>query len=176
MNYLREWLKELIVVFFIASILDLFLPEGNIKKYLRVVLSFFIILLILSPIQDILKFNFSNYESVFNKNQFLLTEDLWDENIDLKGENIYLSNINLLKNYYNNEIEKEVLAFLNSHSVKNYNEISIITDDDLKITEIIIFFNKNKDEMGAEIYSLKKEISKKLNINEERIEFSFGEE
>ncbi|MGM0409294.1 MAG: stage III sporulation protein AF [Bacillota bacterium] len=176
MDYLRNWLRELIIVFFIASVLDLFLPEGNIKKYLRIVLSFFIILLILTPIQDIIKFNLRNYESIFNKNQFLLTEDLWDENIELKGENVYLSNINLLKNYYKSEIEKNIISVLNSYNIKNFNKISINTDNELKIIKITIFFNHNKNDLNSKIYSLKNKIAQKLKITNEKIEFSFREE
>ncbi|MBR3697296.1 MAG: stage III sporulation protein AF [Clostridia bacterium] len=54
-RFFRSWCENLILSSFIVSIIEMLVPEGNIKKYIRVVTGIYMIFVILEPI--LLNFN-----------------------------------------------------------------------------------------------------------------------
>ncbi|RCX23144.1 stage III sporulation protein AF [Fontibacillus phaseoli] len=50
MNFLGEWLKEIIVVVLIAVFIDLLLPNRSMERYVKFVVSLLILLTLLSPV------------------------------------------------------------------------------------------------------------------------------
>ena len=198
MNYIRSWVIELIIIFFVSSVLELFLTEGEMKKYLRVLLGFFIIVLIISPLNNILNFNFNEYENILNNSQeILLDKDEWNEEIDKMGENVHSSNVIMLKKYYSSEIEEKISKELKYNYPDLKNEVEVILDKNLKIAKVNIQFNENKNLTQSEItpieinfekdnssdkkempkiYSIdviKKEISNILDADEDKIKVNF---
>lgn len=55
MSLLASWLKQLILVVIIATILDLLLPSDTMQRYVRLVMGLVILVLILSPILSVIK-------------------------------------------------------------------------------------------------------------------------
>ena len=49
-KFFRSWCEELILASFIVSILEMLMPEGKNKKYLKVLTGIFIILVMLNPL------------------------------------------------------------------------------------------------------------------------------
>lgn len=60
-KFFRSWCEEIILSSFIVSILEMIVPEGSIKKYIKVVTGVYIIFVILSPI--LLNLNKINLEA-----------------------------------------------------------------------------------------------------------------
>lgn len=54
-KFFRSWCEELILSSFIVSILEMLIPEGSMKKYIKVVTGVYMIFVIISPI--LLSFN-----------------------------------------------------------------------------------------------------------------------
>lgn len=50
MQWLSEWLKQLIVIVLLAAFVDLILPNSSMQRYVKMVVSLFLILVLLSPI------------------------------------------------------------------------------------------------------------------------------
>ncbi|WJH34295.1 stage III sporulation protein AF [Paenibacillus sp. CC-CFT747] len=50
MSWLSGWLKELIVIIMLASFVDLLLPSRSMERYVKTVISLFILLVLLSPV------------------------------------------------------------------------------------------------------------------------------
>ncbi|MBE3596536.1 MAG: stage III sporulation protein AF [Hydrogenibacillus sp.] len=50
MTYLSHWLRELIIIVVIATIVDLLLPSGEMRRYGRFVLSLFILVSLVGPL------------------------------------------------------------------------------------------------------------------------------
>lgn len=63
-RFFREWCVDLILSSFIVSILEMLVPEGKIKKYIRVVTGVYMIFVILNPI--LLKLDKVNVEQELN--------------------------------------------------------------------------------------------------------------
>jgi len=54
MTALAEWLKQIIIVVLLATFIDLILPNRSLQRYVKLVVSLFIIITILSPILHLL--------------------------------------------------------------------------------------------------------------------------
>ncbi len=54
MTALAEWLKQIIIVVLLATFIDLILPNRSLQRYVKLVISLFIIITILSPILHLL--------------------------------------------------------------------------------------------------------------------------
>ena len=59
-KFFRTWCEEIIISSFVVSILEMLVPDGNIKKYIRVVIGVYMIFVILSPV--LLKINNTGLE------------------------------------------------------------------------------------------------------------------
>lgn len=63
-NFFRSWCEELILSSFIISILEMLVPDGKNKKYIRVVTGVYMIFVILNPL--LLKLDKVNIEEKLN--------------------------------------------------------------------------------------------------------------
>lgn len=96
-TFIRTWAEGLIVAVIIAAILEMILPEGNNKKYIKMVIGVYILFVILSPI--ITKFSGGDisfekvYEEYFNTQNTIVTSSSIKENNFSSIEMIYLENL-----------------------------------------------------------------------------------
>lgn len=51
-DFLSKWIEGIAIAVIIASIFEMILPDGNIKKYVKIVLGIYIIFSIISPFVD----------------------------------------------------------------------------------------------------------------------------
>jgi stage III sporulation protein AF len=62
-EWLSHWLKEIILVILLAAFADLLLPNSSLQRYVKFVLSLFIMLAVLSPIIEFIKGDWGSYVS-----------------------------------------------------------------------------------------------------------------
>jgi stage III sporulation protein AF len=55
MQWISDWLREIVLVILLAAFIDLMLPNSSMQRYVKVVVSLFILLTILSPIITLFK-------------------------------------------------------------------------------------------------------------------------
>ncbi len=65
MNFLTSWIKNIILVVLFANFIDLILPKGKMAGYVRIVISFMIMAMILNPLLVIFKQDLSNLDLSF---------------------------------------------------------------------------------------------------------------
>jgi stage III sporulation protein AF len=58
MQFLGEWIKHIVLLILMASFLELILPNSSIKRYVKLVVGLLLILLILSPILYLFRFDY----------------------------------------------------------------------------------------------------------------------
>ena len=114
-KFMKIWCEGIIVAIMISIIIELILPEGNNKKYVKVIIGIYIVFVILNPIlskvdsninfQDY--FNFETVEVSANLNQDIkdvyvkgIEEALKSELVD-KGYNIQSIECIVDENYEN---------------------------------------------------------------------------
>ncbi len=64
-EFFRNWCEEIIVAVIISIIIEVILPEGNHKKYMKVVIGIYVIFTMLHPLLGKLNMNF-DFAKEFN--------------------------------------------------------------------------------------------------------------
>ncbi len=62
---IRQWCEGIIVAIIISVIIELLIPEGNNKKYVKVVVGVYIIFIVVNPILKLIDYDF-NFQNVFD--------------------------------------------------------------------------------------------------------------
>ncbi|MDQ0166882.1 stage III sporulation protein AF [Bacillus horti] len=57
MSFLAEWIRHIVLLILLATFLDLIIPNSSMRKYVKLVVGFLLILIILSPILQLLNFD-----------------------------------------------------------------------------------------------------------------------
>ena len=145
-DFFSNWIEKIAVSVIIASIFEIILPNGNIKKYIKIVLGIFIIFNMISP---------------FIENKKIYSINLEDK-IDLKHKsNDYSTSVD---NLYKNALEKEIKSSIES---KGYNVKNCIVDG---------VFNTEKKDIGIKKITLILNSKKEKNNDEiKKIEISIGD-
>lgn len=71
-SFISSWAEQIIVAVIIATIIEMILPNGNNKKYIKVVIGIYVLFTILSPILGkITKVNYESfdYEKYFGESE-----------------------------------------------------------------------------------------------------------
>ncbi|NLN41650.1 MAG: stage III sporulation protein AF [Clostridiales bacterium] len=175
---LNQWISNMVAVVILATLLDMVLPNGNLKKYTKFFMGLITILVILQPIIK-LTGNFPQ-----------LTKNLWIKQIDAELEAMNVQNKALeinqekyLIELYKNRLEEDVVSRVKKYTPelevsanvtldKNQDQdmfslsqidITIGTSDSLKIEPIEIRID---DKLPTE-----KEVSSHSNFQDNDIDF-----
>ncbi len=102
-NFISSWAEQVIIAVIIATIIEMILPSGNSKKYIKTVIGIYILYTIISPVitgitGSNLKVDYSKYEDYFTST---------DEYKSLENE---FNNVtaNSIENTYKQEIKKQL--------------------------------------------------------------------
>ncbi len=147
-EWITSWAQGIIIAVIIATIIEMIVPDGNCKKYIKVVIGVYILFSIISPvISKITGKNFSISEE-FNLEKFYEEADSKSIYNDLNS-----NNSNNIMDIYITNLKSDITAKLKN---KGYEVISC----DIEI----------KDEETYEIRSLKLSLKKisENNGNEEK--------
>ena len=55
MQFITNWVKNIILLILLTTFLMMFLPESNFRKYVRVIMGFFIISIFITPFAGIFR-------------------------------------------------------------------------------------------------------------------------
>lgn len=157
---IKNWCEGIIIAIIISIIVELLLPNGNNKKYVKVVSGIYIMFVILNPILEMIKYDI-NFENMFNFGETqqvtqTMSQDIKDiyvvgikesikQDIEKLGYNVEILEILLDSNYEN--IEKiELKVELKEDKVKAVEKVEIgkdKTDSDNSYSEIIELLKEN---------------------------------
>ena len=68
-NWLRNWSNQVIVAVIIATIIEMIVPEGNNKKYIKMIIGVYVLFTIIQPVITKLTGNEINFKD-FNYNKY----------------------------------------------------------------------------------------------------------
>ena len=157
---IKNWCEGIIIAIIISIIVELLLPNGNNKKYVKVVSGIYIMFVILNPILEMLKYDI-NFENMFNFGETqqvtqTMSQDIKDiyvvgikesikQDIEKLGYNVETLEILLDSNY--KKIKKiELKVELKEDKVKAVEKVEIgkdKTDLDNSYSEIIELLKEN---------------------------------
>lgn len=145
MNFLNTWLQEIIVCVIIATIIELILPSGSTKKYVKVVLGMFIVFNIITPVINKITKNNFEISSIINMDEYSKKMKTYETS----SQNQVSSNANeqTIKQIYISKLEKDIK---NKLKEKNYTvskiEIDINENKEYSIKQINLLVQKDEEE------------------------------
>lgn len=140
-SFISSWLKDIVVLFIIISIAELIMPNGNLKRYVNLVIGLLIIFTIVSPIAKFIRLDFNLDQGIINYSK---PDDLL--NID---ERFLIQQEKQIEDLYKENISKEVIGLVEDKTKYKVVSISIgIIESKERYGEIDyieLLVNKNKD-------------------------------
>lgn len=106
-EFISNWIEEITIAVIIVSILEMLLPNGNIKKYVKVILGIYIVFAILSPFAT--KQINANYEAAKKVDELLENGNLFNNTSDKERSNNEATSEKRLNKIYENTFEKELI-------------------------------------------------------------------
>ena len=167
MNFLNSWLQGIIISVIVATIIEMILPNGNTKKYVKVVLGIYVVFNIITPIIN--QFTNSNFElsSIINIEEYTKKMDIYE----VSSNNIEKSNEENIKQIYISNLKNDMTSKLEEkeYSVKKV-YIEIENDETYKIKNVELALSKKETKE-------EQETKNEVVINEiEKVEIQVGDQ
>lgn len=167
-DFIKTWANQIIVAVIIATIIEMLLPNGNNKKYIKMVIGLYVLFTIIQPISKSvtgksLEISNLDYEKYFSKDISKEYSQDFEEN-----------NSKLIKQAYINSIQEDIKKKLDKKGYETLNcNIEILEDENKDtygtINSIAIKIkskSKNKKEKSQEVEKVSNIIKvDKVDIN-----------
>lgn len=134
-DFINSWVQGIVIAVIISTIVEMILPDGTIKKYIRTVIGTYIVFVIASPIIGKItgkEIDLSEYKLPEMKNDKIVTIDT----------NAYIENT------YINKIKEEIIKSIEEKGYKTENiEVDIEQSDENygNINSISLTISKNNN-------------------------------
>ena len=160
-DFIKTWANQIIVAVIIATIFEMILPNGNNKKYIKMVIGIYVLFTLIQPIASKItgkEFTIStNYEKYFDEDILETSADDFENN-----------NSKLIEEAYINNIKHDVQAKIEQkgYELASCNISIITTKENYGAIENMILSVQNKEQ--------KSNTSNRIEI--EKVEINIGEE
>lgn len=160
--YLKKWIENIIVITIICTIIEILIPEGNNKKYIRVVSGIYIIYAVLTPVLQIFDFSYNN---IFYQENIIQTYS--KATYQIKNEEIEKMYFVGLEENIKNDIENL------GYKVKNANVTIDSKYENIENIEIEFeeMFNKLEEQEYEEYNDIFELLEEKYFVSYENIKF-----
>lgn len=120
-SWISNWAQGIIISVIIASIIEMILPEGSSKKYIKVVIGVFILFTIVVPVINKFKGNSVNIAS-------MIDFDKYNDSKEVVSTNLEKSNNFNIKQMYETNLKVDIKSKIKSKGFE-------VQDVDLKISD-----------------------------------------
>ena len=164
MNWISGWIQGIIIAVIIGTIIEMLLPDGNCKKYIKVVIGVYILFSIVSPVITKVTGNEFRVSDIYDINTYIeVSAKSSQENIENSQQNqikqVYITN---LKNDMKQKIQEK------GYSVKSLT-LEISNDEQYTLKKIFAQVSKRKNEENNEVKGVN-EINITISNTTENIE------
>ena len=164
MNWISGWIQGIIIAVIIGTIIEMLLPDGNCKKYVKVVIGVYILFSIVSPVITKVTGNEFRVSDIYDINTYIeVSAKSSQENIENNQQNqikqVYITN---LKNDMKQKIQEK------GYSVKSLT-LEISNDEQYTLKKIFAQVSKRKNEENNEVKGVN-EINITISNTTENIE------
>lgn len=132
--FISNWAQGIIVAVIIASIIEMILPEGSSKKYIKVVIGVYILFVIVTPIVN----QFSNNSNSIDTDSIFNFEN--EENtLEFSSKNLEEKNVTSIKSMYEMNLKSDIKNKIQSkgYIVQEVN-VEISDDEKYSINKILV--------------------------------------
>ena len=164
MNWISGWIQGIIIAVIIGTIIEMLLPDGNCKKYVKIVIGVYILFSIVSPVITKVTGNEFRVSDIYDINTYIeVSAKSSQENIENSQQNqikqVYITN---LKNDMKQKIQEK------GYSVKRLT-LEISNDEQYTLKKIFVQVSKKKNEENNEFKGVN-EINIRINNTTENKE------
>lgn len=145
-EFLTLWIKDIAIIFVLISIIEIVLPNNNMKRYIDMIIGFLIIIVIINPFVKLFHKDFNIDKEIFQKTGEQIKFEYMD-NLDLA-----LTQEEQVKEIYIGKIEDEIMDLIHqttNYRVENMN-VSIYEDNiqygNIKDIELILKKDEKEEE------------------------------
>ena len=158
-NFLSSWGQGIIVAVIIGTIIEMILPEGSSKKYIKVVIGIYILFTIISPF--IQKFSGSKLstENIFNTEKY---EKMMAKGSNTISQKIEDNNSRTIKDIYTENLKTDIRSKLKENGYEAESIYLKVSDDgnytieklQIKLLDTTNKNNENTETKRVEINSV----------------------
>lgn len=181
-TFVRSWTEGIIVSVVVATIIEMILPDGSSKKYIKVVIGVYILFVIVTPVIN----NFKSHS--FNVNNIMEVEEN-KKYSQVSSKNLEEKNINNIKIMYEINLKSDIKTKLqNKQYIVESVDVNISDDEKYTINKIEIKIigkqeekediNNNKKEVITIVQNIEKvkiDLLRDENKNNEEEKFNISE-
>ena len=145
MEWLRDWIRNLILIILLAHFIELLLPANDLKKYVKVVIGFFIMMAILAPILQLTGRDLAGLEVEV----FPAEAPSFDE-IVARGEQLRESQAETVQGEFSEQLSQKITAVVNLNAKLQAVTTKVELTDNNRINKIVITGKKRLESDAAE--------------------------
>lgn len=141
-EWFSNWAGAIIVAVIIGTIIEMILPSGNSKKYIKVVIGIYILFTIISPVISKLKGNPITVSDVLD-----ITEYVENTTTNSKIENtLYTQNEKNIKEIYVDSLKKDITSKVEGKNyVVDQIDVTILDDENYTLKQISLAVSKTEE-------------------------------
>ena len=149
-EFIKLWLKDIVVLFLVISLIDLIMPKGKMKRYIDFIIGILIIFTIINPLTRINNINLDLDSALIDFDKQILIENSL---IDLQDEQV--------REIYTKNLKRKIQEVIEDNAGYGVEDIEIITllDDE----RIFLLEGVNI------VLSKKKEVNKAIKVDKVEI-------
>lgn len=174
MNWISGWIQGIIIAVVIGTIIEMLLPDGNCKKYVKVVIGVYILFSIVSPIITKVTGNEFRVSDIYDINTYI------EVNAKSSQKNIENSQQDQIKQVYITNLKSDMKQKIQEkgYIVKSLT-LEISNDEQYTLKKIFVQVSKKKNEDSNEVKNVNEiniTISNNTENKEENISVSNKEQ
>ena len=167
--FIRNWAEGIIVAVIIASIIELILPQGSSKKYIKVVIGVYILFVIIAPVIN----NFKS-QDINISNSINLEEN--EKYMQVSSSNLEEKNILNIKNIYKINLKSDIKTKLqNKEYIVDSVDVEILDDEKYTVNKIKVKISGKQEDDEKRKIEEKKVITIVDNIEKVKVDISKNE-
>lgn len=175
-DFLKNWVEQIVLAVIVISIFEMIIPNGNIKKYIKVVLALYVVFCMISPfVKAENLFDLKRLETIDIQNKSTINQESTDKRLQELYMDEIKSNIKTKVKEYGYKVKKiKIDANLQqSSSMAGIHKIELIVlkadsnfIENIENIDIQINMDENKEvEENYQIEILKNELAKYYELN-----------
>ncbi|MDR7870010.1 MAG: stage III sporulation protein AF [Tissierellaceae bacterium] len=189
-EFIYSWIKDLVLLFIIITLVDLIMPKGSMRRYINFVVGLLIIFTVINPFINLVNVDFQLEKEVFRNidSKFKYDEEILDRQ-DEQIESIYKEKIaREVKTFVegNTEYKISILNVEIDKTEENFGAISyldlVILDQDVEMDENnisvqvkpVVLEYRPKIEENENFLDIKELISNRYEIGKDLINVSIN--
>ncbi len=162
MNFINSWVEGIIVAVVVATVIEMILPNGNSKKYIKIVIGVYVIFNIVSPIISKVTGSEFTIESITNISKY--EQEI--ERYQIDSKKVDNNNEANIKEIYILNLKKDIKAKIEAKGyIVNSVYVNVNDDSEYSIKNIEIVAHKKENKEKEEIQDKSNAVNEIERVN-----------